>query len=96
MPNCEYRISKNQASENFFMNIRHRVTDDPIDERPQGVIVSGTEDDLCQVELDMMNNMPICDLPEMAGEDCPIAKWKRGEIDMVAANLILKQLFGQE
>lgn len=36
---------------------------------------------------------PVCELTEISGADCPIAQFKRGEVDLEAANKQLKILF---
>ena len=96
MANCENRVNTNQAGENAANNIKYSVSRKPEHRKPQGAIVASREPvALCQVKLNQISHYPVCELPDTSTEDCPIAQFARGEIDMEATNAKLRQLYGQ-
>jgi hypothetical protein len=95
MAKCEFRVTQDEAGDNLVSNVAYSVTRDRKDKKPQGAIVAGTSQPLCQVKMSMIDPAPMCELPDTAGQDCPIAQYTKGEIDLSTANKKLKQLFGQ-
>lgn len=94
MANCEYRVSQNTAGENFVGNVKHSVTRKPKDVRPQGAIVAAGEPvELCQVKLDQLNHYPICELPDASTASCPIAQFRKGNMNLQETNRRLTEIF---
>lgn len=94
MANCEYRVSPCQARENAVSNIKHNFTHLPEDVRPQGAVAASTVSiQLCQVKLDEFNLSPVCELPGFSTQECPIAQFQKGELDMSQANLQLREIY---
>ena len=94
MKTCEYRVTQNKAGHNMASNVKYSVTRDSRDAKPQGAIVAGTSADLCQVKLSQIDPTPMCELPDMGTDDCPIALWMQGTINIEEANKRLHVLYG--
>lgn len=85
MADCEHRIGgpTNGGSVN-------------IDGKTMPVAASGNTP-LCKVRAEDgdLNNVayPVCDLPTLSGQECPIAKFRRGELTIDQTNAALTALY---
>lgn len=84
MPNCEYRLG-NPSQEGTIGRLSNVI-----------VAVSGDKH-ICRVHAEEGNQIyPVCELPEKSDTDCPIALYKKGEIDLTETNRRLTKIYSAE
>lgn len=87
MEHCEYRISVDEARENFWSKKKRGAV----------IAVATSENALvCQVKLNELYSNPICELPGFPTERCPIAQYYKGELTFDQANQDLREIFNSQ
>jgi hypothetical protein len=73
MANCEYRISSNDQ-----VNVAGREMLVAVSVKPNQSI--------CRVKAEVLDPIPVCELPDASTASCPIAQFKQGKINLEETN----------